>query len=94
MLYIKYCNVKNTLSYKVAGIRLGEHNTLTDPDCDRYGYCAEPVQDFVPKLIIAHEDYNKPVFKNDIAIIRLNKPAVYNGEYINKSILINKLINR
>ncbi|XP_072749673.1 melanization protease 1-like [Anoplolepis gracilipes] len=61
----------------VRGIRLGEHNTLTNPDCARE-YCAEPVQDFIPKSIISHKDYNKPPFKHDIAIIRLNQPAVYN----------------
>ncbi|KAM0737338.1 CLIP domain-containing serine protease HP8 [Formica fusca] len=72
-----HCVVNLPENFKVGGIRLGEHNILTDPDCER-GYCAEPVQDFVPKSIITHKDYNKPVFKNDIAIIRLNKPAVYN----------------
>lgn len=58
---------------------MGEHNILTDPDCEN-GYCAKPVQDFLPGSIIIHEDYDKPLFKNDIAIIRLNKPAIYNGE--------------
>lgn len=69
-------------SFKVGGIRLGEHNILTDPDCQQ-GYCAEPVQDFLPESIIVHKDYNNPMYKNDIAIVRLNKPAVYNGEFIN-----------
>ncbi|XP_011874753.1 PREDICTED: uncharacterized protein LOC105565840 [Vollenhovia emeryi] len=64
-------------NFKVNGIRLGEHNTLTDPDCEK-GFCAEPVQDFLPESIIIHEDYNNPMYKNDIAIVRLNKPAVYN----------------
>lgn len=67
------------LSLKVAGIRLGEHNTLTDPDCEN-GHCAKPVQDFLPESIIVHEDYNKPLYTNDIAIVRMNKPAIYNGE--------------
>lgn len=71
-------------SLKVNGIRLGEHNTLTDPDCQQ-GYCAEPVQDFLPESIIVHKDYNNPIYKNDIAIVRLNKPAIYNGELISSS---------
>ncbi|XP_067203996.1 CLIP domain-containing serine protease HP8-like [Linepithema humile] len=79
-------NLPNNL--EIGGIRLGEHNTLTDPDCEKE-YCAEPVQDFLPESIVVHEDYDKPLFKNDIAIIRLNKPAVYNSEFINCSILIN-----
>jgi len=70
------------LSFKVGGVRLGEHNIQTDPDCEQ-GYCAEPVQDFLPESIIVHEDYNNPAYKNDIAIIRLNKPIVYNGKFIN-----------
>ncbi|KAG7204081.1 hypothetical protein KM043_001932 [Ampulex compressa] len=65
-------------SFKVSGIRLGEHNTATDPDCED-GYCGEPVQDFQPATIIVHADYNQRLYKNDIAIIRLDKPAVYNG---------------
>ncbi|XP_011629948.1 CLIP domain-containing serine protease 2-like [Pogonomyrmex barbatus] len=64
-------------NFKVGGIRLGEHNTLTDPDCEQ-GYCAESVQDFLPESIIVHKDYNNPRYKNDIAMIRLNKPVLYN----------------
>lgn len=63
--------------YKVAGVRLGEHNTRTNPDCEN-GYCAEPVQDFKPQSITFHERYNNPRFKNDIAIIRLDRPADLN----------------
>lgn len=65
--------------YKVAGIRLGEHNTVTDPDCEN-NFCGEPVQDFKPAQIVVHKNYNDPPFKNDIAIIRLSRPADYNGE--------------
>ncbi|XP_014477727.1 PREDICTED: serine protease easter [Dinoponera quadriceps] len=62
---------------KIGGIRLGEHNTLTDPDCEN-GYCAESVQDSPPESIIVHENYDTPLYKNDIAIIRLKKPVTYN----------------
>jgi len=79
-----YCliNMEVYLSFKVGGVRLGEHNILTNPDCEQ-GYCAEPVQDFLPESVIVHENYNKPEFKNDIAIIRLNKSVIYNGEFVN-----------
>ena len=65
--------------FVVGGIRLGEHNTNTNPDCEN-GYCAEPVQDFKPESISVHQDYNIKPFKNDIAIIRLDKPVVFNGK--------------
>ncbi|XP_036151132.1 CLIP domain-containing serine protease 2 [Monomorium pharaonis] len=89
-----HCVVNLPENFKVGGIRLGDHNILTDPDCEQ-GYCAEPVQDYLPESIIAHEDYNKPLYKNDIAIIRLNKPVIYNehvrpicmmsGEFLRKN---------
>ncbi|XP_015171014.1 PREDICTED: uncharacterized protein LOC107063621 [Polistes dominula] len=68
-------NLPNWLT--IVSIRLGEHNTLTDPDCEEE-FCAEPVQDFQIAFINVHEDYDRPRFRNDIAIIRLDKPAVYN----------------
>lgn len=52
---------------------------MTDPDCEK-GYCAEPVQDIKIASINVHKDYNHPMFRNDIAIIRLDKPAIYNGK--------------
>jgi hypothetical protein len=58
-------------------VRLGEHNTLTDPDCEK-DRCAEPVQDFLPALITVHWNYDKPKTRNDIALIRLDKPVTYN----------------
>ncbi|KYM76561.1 Serine protease easter [Atta colombica] len=74
-----HCVVNLPENFKVGGVRLGEHNILTNPDCEQ-GYCAEPVQDFLPESVIVHENYNKPEFKNDIAIIRLNKPVIYNDD--------------
>ncbi|XP_057338091.1 CLIP domain-containing serine protease HP8-like [Microplitis mediator] len=65
-------------SFKVTGIRLGEHNSETNPDCEN-GYCADPVQDFKPIQMLVHKRYNTPHFKNDIALIRLDRPVVYNG---------------
>ncbi|KYN27230.1 Serine protease easter [Trachymyrmex cornetzi] len=74
-----HCVVNLPENFKVGGVRLGEHNILTDPDCEQ-GYCAESVQDFLPESVIVHESYNKPEYKNDIAIIRLNKPVIYNDD--------------
>ncbi|KAK5647655.1 hypothetical protein RI129_002547 [Pyrocoelia pectoralis] len=61
----------------IAIIRLGEHNALTEIDCEE-GICAEPVQDFRPTQLIVHKHYDQPAYKNDIALIRLNRPAIYN----------------
>ncbi|XP_074105302.1 CLIP domain-containing serine protease HP8-like [Cotesia typhae] len=65
-------------SFRVTGIRLGEHNSETNPDCEN-GYCSEPVQDFKPIQMLVHKRYNIPHFKNDIALIRLDRPVDYNG---------------
>ncbi|XP_046751120.1 uncharacterized protein LOC124414191 [Diprion similis] len=45
-----HCVADLPVKLKVAGIRLGEHNTATDPDCEN-NFCGEPVQDFEPEQI-------------------------------------------
>lgn len=75
--YVSY----GKFSFRLSKIRLGEHNTLTNPDCEK-GHCAEPVQDFLPEMIIVHNSFNKPRNMHDIALIRLNSPVTYNGEYM------------
>lgn len=77
VLTAAHCVTELPEGYKVAGIRLGEHDTQTNPDCEN-GYCGEPVQDFQPESIAFHKQYNNPRFKNDIAVIRLNRPVVFN----------------
>lgn len=62
----------------IAIIRLGEHNSLTEIDCEG-DVCSAPVQDFRPVSLIIHKYYGKPAYKNDIALIRLNRPAIFNG---------------
>lgn len=64
--------------FKATMVRLGEHNTETNPDCEN-NYCANPVQDIDPVQIIVHKHYNTPLFKHDIALIRLSQPITYNG---------------
>ncbi|KAI4467773.1 hypothetical protein MML48_2g00022017 [Holotrichia oblita] len=65
---------------QVVGVRLGEHNFETDPDCavgaDGMRYCAPPYQDFEVTLddTIVHSRYNRKTFINDIALIRLRRP--------------------
>ena len=53
-----------------------------DPDCDS-GSCNETPQDFKIEEVIAHSDYAKPVaFRNDIALIRLDRPVNKTGTFI------------
>ncbi|RLU16061.1 hypothetical protein DMN91_011819 [Ooceraea biroi] len=66
--------------FRMSTVRLGEHNSLTDPDCEK-DHCAEPVQDFLPESIIVHQSYNTPRNMHDIALIRLQKSVTY-SEYV------------
>ncbi|KAL1463554.1 hypothetical protein WDU94_015295 [Cyamophila willieti] len=58
-------------------VRLGEWNTTGDPDCQG-DLCAPPVQDINIAEVIVHNDFIFPIFKNDIALIRLETPAKLN----------------
>lgn len=58
-------------------VRLGEHNISTDEDCENWDgeFCAEPVQDIPVESVTIHENYSRRNFSNDIALIRLARPA-------------------
>lgn len=59
---------------------MGEFNAETNPDCDPVkNMCAAPVQDFIPQKVIVHKEYGNPKYKNDIALIRLNREVDVNG---------------
>lgn len=60
-------------------VRLGEHNMETEIDCDG-DLCAPQPQDIEPSKIIIHEKYNSPLFKHDIALIRLSAQVQLNGK--------------
>lgn len=57
-------------------VRLGEHNLLTEPDCED-GECADPVIDVPIAERIIHVSYDPrlEVQPNDIALIRLSHPV-------------------
>ncbi|XP_008553594.2 uncharacterized protein LOC103575539 [Microplitis demolitor] len=70
-------------TWSLLGVRLGEHNTATDPDCimevDNTEICAPPVVTVEVEEQIAHEDY-KPSARdqqNDIALLRLSSPVEF-----------------
>ncbi|XP_064212035.1 uncharacterized protein LOC661559 [Tribolium castaneum] len=67
----------------IMGVRLGEYNIMTDPDCDPNGQnCESPVQDILIDKAIIHPFYDPTTFINDIALIRLATPANYSYENI------------
>ena len=63
-------------------VRLGEHRLSTDPDCDDGvpRTCNDTPQDFDIEKIIFHQNYGVPhVYRNDIALLRLNTTATFSG---------------
>ncbi|KAG7168164.1 CLIP domain-containing serine protease 2-like 4 [Homarus americanus] len=56
--------------------RVGEHTLSTNPDCEG-GRCAPTPQDIPIERVINHPDYQRGCRScNDIALIRLSRPAV------------------
>ncbi|CAD7084624.1 unnamed protein product [Hermetia illucens] len=58
----------------VVSVRLGEHDTTKDIDCDEIE-CMPPVQDIPVEKIRFHPKFNRSDFSNDIAVIRLRHEA-------------------
>ena len=62
-------------------VRVGEYDLGREEDCDQYGDCAPPPQDFSPVEVVIHQQYNKPhKFQHDIAIIKLDRDVLENGK--------------
>ncbi|XP_049856640.1 spaetzle-processing enzyme-like isoform X2 [Schistocerca gregaria] len=74
-------------------IRLGEHNTRTDPDCED-GVCAEPVQDFRPSEVLMHAEYDQSPFKNDISLIRLDRAVRFHDFVMPICMIHGKLLTK
>ncbi|XP_026683805.1 CLIP domain-containing serine protease 2-like [Diaphorina citri] len=66
-------------------VRLGEHNTNTNPDCQVLGdkvVCAPPVQDILVDKVIQHEEYtNDANMRNDVALLKLEKTPELNRKF-------------
>lgn len=62
--------------YQLISVRLGEHNLLTDQDCD-VDECAPPVIDNPVAETIVHENYRAAKNDDDIALIRLANPITF-----------------
>ncbi|XP_052895388.1 serine protease easter-like [Anopheles moucheti] len=74
-----------TNSYQIVAVRLGEFDTVSDPDCaivEGRRQCQSPVQTVPVEEIIVHNGFNNPAFANDLALIRLRQQANVNQENI------------
>lgn len=56
-------------------MRLGEYDEGKEQDCNEYKNCADPVQDIEPLHFIAHSEYDRNTFVNDIGLVRLKDAA-------------------
>uniref|UniRef100_A0A182NT91 Peptidase S1 domain-containing protein n=1 Tax=Anopheles dirus TaxID=7168 RepID=A0A182NT91_9DIPT len=65
-------------TYRLVGVRLGEFDTASDPDCayvDGRSQCQSPTQTIAIEQIVVHGGFNNPAFANDLALVRLLQQA-------------------
>lgn len=82
---MKYKNVQNNDNFFFNfrhSVVLGEHNTQTVTDCDKDGYCTEPVQIIPVESIISHPQYNRRQYINDIGLLRLQYEADFTPDSV------------
>ncbi|XP_063588588.1 CUB and peptidase domain-containing protein 2-like [Penaeus indicus] len=73
---------KESFGVVVEKARIGEHTLSIDPDCSR-GLCAPSSQDIPVEGIIQHPQYGSPCTEcNDIAFLRLSRPAVFHPGFV------------
>lgn len=56
---------------------LGDYDDRTNPDCDG-DFCAEPIQR-IKATRVAHPTFDHRLIANDIMLVKLEKPAEFNG---------------
>ncbi|XP_063907888.1 serine protease easter-like isoform X2 [Zophobas morio] len=71
---------------RLTGVRLGEHDTATDPDCVKTAFrddCAPPPIDIPVEDTVVHEGFDKanPNLYDNIALLRLKQEVTIN-DYI------------
>lgn len=73
-------SVSNILFFSNSdSVILGEYDERTDPDCDG-DFCAEPIQQ-IKAVRVAHPTFDRRLIANDIMLVKLEKPAKFNGEH-------------
>lgn len=63
---------------RLDGVILGEYDVRQDPDCemsDGVQYCAPNIMNITVDSVIAHPGYTPQTLADDIALIRLSRPA-------------------
>lgn len=75
VLTCAHCITSLPRAYEVVGVRLGEYNRTSDPDCRQFDQdeeeCNPPVQDIEIEKLIPHPKYNTPRYANDVGLVRL-----------------------
>ncbi|XP_063216358.1 CLIP domain-containing serine protease B4-like isoform X1 [Bacillus rossius redtenbacheri] len=69
-----HCVINLPNKLKIGVVRLGEHDSSTDPDCQG-GFCSDPVMDYRVAEVMAHPAYGR--YKNDIALIRTDREVEF-----------------
>jgi secreted trypsin-like serine protease len=66
----------NFANMKLVHVRVGEHDTSSDIDCDKASepFCNPPPENIDIDNYFVHEQYDKINQTNDIALIRLKEP--------------------
>lgn len=59
-----------------SGVRLGEWNQATNPDCDD-DHCADPILDVPVTEYFPHENYGQFTQENDIALLRMSRSVEF-----------------
>ncbi|XP_064120977.1 CLIP domain-containing serine protease B4-like [Macrobrachium nipponense] len=68
---------------KLEIVRIGEHDTYSDIDCENH-VCAPPVQDITVEDIILHPRHKEScTICNDIALLRLSRAASMHSPFVN-----------
>ncbi|KAG6464631.1 hypothetical protein O3G_MSEX014634 [Manduca sexta] len=70
---------------ELKSVILGEYELEHDPDCQVYNekqICAPKIKNVAVDEAIPHEEYNKELLTNDIALIRLSEPADFSLDSI------------
>ncbi|XP_073960699.1 phenoloxidase-activating factor 3-like [Choristoneura fumiferana] len=75
--------VHESITNPPESVRLGEHDTRTNIDCDTWyeyavPYCNEGNKSIPIQNIRIHALYNSRTFENDIALVRLNRTVNFN----------------